>query len=267
LSNTRLLLETAQRAADEAAGFLREQEGRMTPDRWTSKGTADFVTEVDREAERLIAHTLTGTFPDSVVMGEELSPDSVLGHRSSVVWIVDPLDGTTNFLHRYPEYAVSIGCSVNGELVAGCVIHVPMDVRFSASKGGGAWMDEHRMHVSAITDPGHALIGTGFPFRDIAQLDLYQRQFAAVTKATAGIRRAGSAALDLCDVAAGRFEGFWELRLSPWDVAAGVLMITEAGGVVTHLEGEKHDALQPGSILAGNPAMHTWLLRTLAAVR
>jgi len=238
----------------------------MAPERWSSKGQADFVTEVDREAERMIARVLTGTFPDSVILGEELSP-ALPAPRSPLtahpVWIVDPLDGTTNFLHRYPEYAVSIGCAVNGELVAGCVIHVPMNVRFSASRGGGAWMDAQRLSVSAITDPHQALIGTGFPFRDIAQLDLYQRQFAAVTRATAGIRRAGSAALDLCDVAAGRFEAFWELRLSPWDVAAGVLMIREAGGIVTHLQGEPHDALQPGSILAGNPGMHRWMRELL----
>jgi len=235
----------------------------MAPEKWSAKGRADFVTEVDRESEQLIAKILTEAVPGSLVVGEELSPTALTPgtrHQAPVVWIVDPLDGTTNFLHRYPEYSVSIAAVFDGEIVAGCVYNVPMDNCFYASRGRGAFMDGRQLEVSTIRDPGHALIGTGFPFRDIEHLDTYQKQFAAVTRGTAGIRRAGSAALDLCDVAAGRFEGFWELRLAPWDVAAGVLMIAEAGGIVTSLDGSPHRPFEQSSILAGNRPIHQWLL-------
>ncbi len=253
------LLLTAQLAADRAAAFLAEQEGRLRPESWSAKGRADFVTEVDRESERLIGEVLREAAGGTVI-GEELSPGPLPG---GLVWIVDPLDGTTNFLHRYPAYAVSIAAAFDGELLAGLVHQVPSGERRTATLGGGAWRGEERLAVSAITDPGHALIGTGFPFRDMDQLPRYSRQFAAVTSATAGLRRAGSAALDLADVASGRFEGFWELRLAPWDVAAGILLIREAGGVVSDLAGGTAGLLGHSSIVAGNPVIHSWLLATL----
>jgi myo-inositol-1(or 4)-monophosphatase len=259
------LLAAATLAAERAAAFLLEQEGRMRPAQWTAKGKSDFVTEVDRESERMVSETLLEAFPGSTVMGEELSPDPVPGPRSAVTgltWIVDPLDGTTNFLHRFPYYAVSIAAVVDGVLEAACVRHVPPGIVYSAMRGGGARRDGDPLRVSAIAEPAHALVGTGFPFSRMDQLARYQRQFAAVASATAGIRRPGSAALDLCDVAAGRFDGFWELRLAPWDVAAGVLLVREAGGVVTDFEG-RPDVLGHSAIVAGNPAMHAWLLEAL----
>jgi myo-inositol-1(or 4)-monophosphatase len=262
------LLAAAQLAARRGADFLREQEGRMRPADWTAKGKADFVTEVDRESERMIRETLLEAFPDSSVLGEELSPDGIHGPRSlgppvpRLLWIVDPLDGTTNFLHRFPMYAVSIGAVVDGELAAGVVRHVTPNLEYAAIRGRGAWQDGRPIGVSTITAPEHALIGTGFPFSLMDQLPQYQRQFAKVAANVAGMRRPGSAALDLCDVAAGRFDGFWELRLAPWDVAAGTLIIREAGGLVTDLAGAP-DVLGHSSIVAGNPAMHAWLLRTL----
>ncbi len=260
------LLAAATLAAERAAAFLREQEGRMRPEDWTAKGKADFVTEVDRESERIVATTLLEAFPDSTVMGEELTPNasSLTAHASALTWIVDPLDGTTNFLHRFPWYAVSIAAVADGALAAACVHHVPAGSVFTAVQGGGAHRDGTPIRVSAITEPSQALIGTGFPFSRMDQLTVYQRQFAAIAAATAGMRRPGSAALDLCDVAAGRFDGFWELRLAPWDVAAGVLLVREAGGVVTDLDGSP-DVLRHGSIVAGNPAMHAWLLEALRA--
>ena len=265
MSEDAQLLAAAQLAADRAAAFLLEQEGRMRPDAWSEKGKADFVTEVDKESERLIAATLVEAVPGSVVMGEELTPGTAPGSRlpGSLVWIVDPLDGTTNFLHRFPAYAVSIAAVRAGELVAGCVRHVPPGIAYTATRGGGAFQDGRPLACSAIADQRHALIGTGFPFKDMNQLPTYQRQLAALTAATAGIRRPGSAALDLCDVAAGRFDGFWELRLAPWDVAAGTLLVREAGGKITDLEGNT-DVLRHNSIVAGNPAIHSWLLRVLA---
>lgn len=257
----RQLLAAAQLAADRAAAFLRAEEGRLGPERWSEKGRADFVTEVDRESERLIAETLMGAFPDSVVVGEELTPDAP---RSALAWVVDPLDGTTNYLHRFPCYAVSIAAVAAGEPVAAVVDHVSLRRRYHAVRGGGAWQEDARLTVSAVREPRQALIGTGFPFKIMDQWPRYQAQFAAVLGAAAGVRRPGSAALDLCDVAAGRFDGFWELWLAPWDVAAGTLLVREAGGIATGLAGER-DVVRRGPIVAGNPAIHAWLLELLHA--
>ena len=239
----------------------------MRPDAWSAKGRADYVTDVDRESERMIAAVLTAAVPGSVVIGEELSPGALApGTRTPapVVWIVDPPDGTTNFLHGFPAYAVSIAAVARGLLVAGCVVHVPPNITYAAVRGGGARQAGRPIAVSQITEPVQALIGTGFPYNRLEQLPLYQRQFAAVIAGAGGVRRPGSAALDLCDVAAGRFDGFWELRLAPWDVAAGVLLIREAGGVVSDLDGAP-DVLGHSSIVAGNPAIHAWLLKVLGA--
>jgi myo-inositol-1(or 4)-monophosphatase len=266
VNDTRQLLSTARLAADRAAVFLRSREGSQRPDRWSEKARADFVTEVDRAAEQLIADTLHEAVPEGRIVGEELTPSAPGPLPGGLVWIVDPLDGTTNFLHGFPEYAVSIAAALDGELVAGVVVQVPYGHVYEAERGRGARLDGRPLAVSAISEPRHALVGTGFPFRDIGQLDLYQRHFAAVVRGTAGLRRPGSAALDLCHVAAGRFEAFWELRLAPWDVAAGALMVREAGGVVTDLEG-RPDVLCHGSIVAGNPALHSWLRQELQTQR
>ena len=257
--DARQLLAAAQLAADRAAAFLRREEGRLAPEAWSEKGRADFVTEVDRESERLITETLRKAFPDSAVVGEELSPGPL---PAGLVWVVDPLDGTTNFLHRFPCYAVSIGALLEGEPLAAVVQHVRPGIRYHATRGGGAWQDEAPLHVSTIREPRHALIGTGFPFKFMDQLPQYQAQFAAVVAGAAGLRRPGSAALDLCDVAAGRFDGFWELVLAPWDVAAGTLIVREAGGLVTGLDGTR-EVIRHGSIVAGNPVIHAWLLELL----
>ena len=243
----------------------------MRPADWTAKGRADYVTEVDREAERIITASLTESVPDSLVRGEELSPEHPDPRLKTqdprpVVWIVDPLDGTTNFLHRFPTYAVSIAASRGTELLAGIVHHVPLDIRYTATLGGGAFQDGAAIAVSPNTEPSHALIGTGVPFKDLLQWPLYALQLQAVATGTAGIRRPGSAALDLCDVAAGRYEGFWEMRLAPWDIAAGALLVREAGGVVTDFDGSG-DILRHTSVVAGNQAIHRWLLDTLSTCR
>ncbi|HUL50788.1 MAG TPA: inositol monophosphatase family protein [Gemmatimonadales bacterium] len=253
------LLDSAIHAADRAARFLR---GTTPPAQgaWTEKGWHDFVSEADRGAEQLIAETLTQDVPGSQIVGEELSPGAA--REGEVVWIVDPLDGTTNYLHGYPQYAVSIGCLFRGALAVGVIHDVTRDTVFRGSVGGGAWIGEHRLSVSSVSDPGLALIGTGFPFKHVDDLERYILQFRAVVRASSGIRRAGSAALDLADVAAGRLDAFWELTLSPWDVAAGVVLIREAGGVVTDTRGSP-DVLQGGPIIAGNPALHRWLLEVV----
>ncbi len=252
------LLTIATRAASRAAAFLRTVPVPDDPARWTVKGRSDFVTEVDREAERLIRKELATGSPAPVV-GEELSPDQ---HPEGLHWIVDPLDGTTNFLHRYPAWAVSIAAVDGDEVLAG-VVHRPTDDRVcTAARGHGAWDNDTPLRVSRVADPRFALIGTGFPFKHPEALGDYQRQFSAVLLATSGVRRAGSAALDLADVAAGRFDGFWELHLAPWDMAAGLLLIREAGGVVTdRVGGERRPG--HGAGVAGNPTIHRWLLDTL----
>jgi myo-inositol-1(or 4)-monophosphatase len=250
------LLHLATTAAEAAAEYVRGVGRPASPARWGLKESRDFVTEVDRTAEAIIAKILLAADPAGRMIGEESSPDIV---RDGLVWIVDPLDGTTNFLHGFPCYAVSIAAAVDGVLEAAIVLQIPEGDRYHASRGGGAWLGDHRLSVSPIVDPAFALIGTGFPFKDVSRLAEYQRQFARVAGATSGIRRAGSAALDLAAVAAGRFEAFWEQRLSAWDLAAGALLVREAGGIVTDHAG-RDVGVEHAEIVAGNPAMHAWLL-------
>src|SRR5688572_19235872 len=259
--DARTLLDTAIAAADAAAIFIRERSGDPGALAWIEKSPADFVSEVDRGAEQRIRDIVLARHADARVVGEELSPDALTD--VGVAFIADPLDGTTNFLHGYPEHAVSIGIAVDGAVVAGVVVNVPTGERFTALRGQGAWRDGAPIRVSRITDPGRALIGTGFPFKHPETLPVWQRQFGRVMLVTAGVRRAGAAALDLCDVACGRFEAFWELRLAPWDFAAGLLIIEEAGGIVSDLDG-RPVRLTHGPVVAGSPAMHAWLLSVLA---
>jgi myo-inositol-1(or 4)-monophosphatase len=248
-------------AAERAAVYLRGVERPADPARWTVKGSRDFVTEVDRAAEAIVAEVLLAAEPGSRIVGEELSPEVA---TDGLVWVVDPLDGTTNFLHDFPSYAVSVAAAVDGVLEAGAVIQVPRNEIYSASRGSGAWQGERRLAVSTIHDPAFALIGTGFPFKDTSLLAEYQEQFARVAARTSGIRRPGSAALDLADVAAGRFDGFWEQQLSAWDIAAGILLIREAGGVVTDYSG-RDVGVEHTAVVAGNPAIHAWLLEALGS--
>ncbi|MEP7326509.1 MAG: inositol monophosphatase family protein [Gemmatimonadota bacterium] len=253
------LLELAQQAAERAGRYLREVERPDSAD-WSRKGPSDFVTGVDRRAEEIIRETLLAGEPGSTVVGEELSPSVV---TSGLVWIVDPLDGTTNFLHGLRDHAVSIAAAVDSELVAGVVLEVPANRLYRAWLGGGAWLGERRLKVSSITTPADAVIGTGFPYTDFSRLEEYLGQFRRVVTATAGVRRPGSAALDLRSVAEGAFEGFWEQRLSAWDIAAGMLLIREAGGRVTDLSG-RDLGIEHGPVVAGNPEIHAWLLKELA---
>lgn len=255
------LLHLAQLAAERAAGYLRGAERPADPSGWTLKGSRDFVTDVDRTAEQMIAEVLLAADPGARIVGEELHPELV---TEGLVWIVDPLDGTTNFLHDFPSYAVSIAGAVDGVLEAAAIVHVPRAETYTASRGGGAWHGERRLAVSAIRDPAFSLIGTGFPFKDTSRIDEYFRQFRQVAGHTSGIRRPGAASLDLVDVAAGRFDGFWEQHLSAWDIAAGTLLVREAGGAVTDFAG-RHVGIEHTAVVAGNPSIHGWLLGVLGA--
>jgi myo-inositol-1(or 4)-monophosphatase len=254
------LLDIAVEAARSGARVIRDATAQRERLVWETKGRSDFVSEVDKASEREIAGIIARRLPDAIVLGEELSPTVIAG--KGVVVIADPLDGTTNFLHGYPEYSVSIAIARDGDLCAGVVLNAPRDEEFTAQRGNGAFLNGKRIHVSNLRDPGRSLIGTGFPFKSLEKLPQYLEQFSLVMRGTAGIRRAGSAALDLSNVACGRFDAFWELVLAPWDVAAGLLMVREAGGVVSDLEGNPAQ-LTSGAFVAGNPAMHAWLLNTV----
>lgn len=254
------LLDVALEAARAAASVIRDATSEREGLVWETKGRSDFVSAVDKASEQRIVEIVGRRLPEAHMLGEELSPNAV--SNSGIVVIADPLDGTTNFLHGYPEYAVSIGVARDGELCAAVVLNVPHGEEFTAISGGGTFLNGARIKVSTLREPGRALIGTGFPFRTVEQLPQYVAQFSLVAAGTAGIRRAGAAALDLASVACGRFDAFWELTLAPWDIAAGILLVREAGGIVSDLEGQ---AARPiaGGLVAGNPAMHAWLLQTV----
>jgi myo-inositol-1(or 4)-monophosphatase len=258
--DNRELLDVALEAARAAASVIRDATSQREELVWETKGRSDFVSAVDKASEQQIAEIVGRRLPDAVMLGEELSPNAL--SNTGIVVIADPLDGTTNFLHGYPEYAVSIGVAREGELCAAVVLNVPRGEEFTAISGGGAFLNGVRIKVSSLREPGRALIGTGFPFRTVEQLPQYVAQFSLVAAGTAGMRRAGAAALDLASVACGRFDAFWELTLAPWDVAAGILLVREAGGIVTDLEGQSARPVA-GGLVAGNPAMHAWLLQTV----
>jgi myo-inositol-1(or 4)-monophosphatase len=254
------LLDVALEAARAGARVIRGATAQREKLVWESKGQSDFVSEVDKASEREIAGVIARRLPNATVLGEEFSPTAI--SNDGIVVIADPLDGTTNFLHGYPEYSVSIGIARNGVLCAAVVLNVARDEEFTTKRGGGAFLNGKRIRVSSLREPGRSLIGTGFPFKTLHKLPAYMEQFSLVTRGTAGIRRAGSAALDLSNVASGRFDAFWELDLAPWDVAAGMLMVQEAGGIVTDIDGNP-PSLTSESFVAGNPAMHAWLLQTV----
>ena len=257
-SGDALLLRVAVEAAYAAAQIITTNGAGISTLAWEEKSPSDFVSAVDRASEEAIAATLAKLAPGARLIGEESSPE--LGSAGAgTVFIADPLDGTTNFLHGFPAYAVSIAAIVDGELRAGVVLDVTRDELFTATLGRGAQLNGAPISVSKLEEPSRALIGTGFPFKHRDLIAPYIRQLPGVMASTAGIRRAGSAALDLAAVACGRFDAFWELMLAPWDMAAGMLLVREAGGVVTDLEGGPSPVAH-GPLVCGNPAMHRWLL-------
>lgn len=260
------LLDVAVAAARAAAAVHRACAGELRVEDWGSKGTADFVTRVDRDAEEAAVAAVREAFADHTILAEEGSPDiSASRPDSGWTWIVDPLDGTTNYLHGYPMYAASVAVAYAGQPVAGAVVAAATDEEWTARRGAGAHRNGEPIGVSTIERLEHALIGTGFPFKAMELMPDYATQFERVLRSTSGVRRAGSAALDLCHVASGWFDGFWELRLSPWDVAAGALMVREAGGVVTLMDGGD-ELLRGGGYLAGNPVIYEQLRQLLTNV-
>ena len=251
------LLATCVAAAARAADIIRQGAATRGTLEWENKSQTDFVSDVDRNAERAINEIILERHPDAGVLGEELSP--TMNDRAGLVFVADPLDGTTNFLHGVPWYAVSIAAMVDDELRAGVVLNAANGELFTATAGGGARLGGQPISVSKITDPLRSLIATGFPFKGGPKVDEYLKILPRIMRETSGLRRPGAAALDLAEVACGRFEGFFELELSPWDIAAGLLLIREAGGVVTDLSGAPCKVAHTG-LVAGNPVMQQWLL-------
>ena len=256
----RALLATCVAAAARGADVIRGFAGRRGTLEWEEKARADFVSAVDRASEEAIGDIVRSRHADARLVAEELAPE--LGALVGLTFVADPLDGTTNYLHDFPWYCVSIAALVDGEPVAAAILNVPTGELFTATAGGGARRAGQPITVSQIDVPGRALVGTGFPLRAVEEIAPYVRVMSAVMRDVAGLRRPGSAALDLADVACGRFDAFWEFRLAAWDVAAGILLVREAGGVVTDLDGNPA-RVQHGPIVAGNPAMHAWMLDTL----
>lgn len=256
----RALMATCVAAAAAGAQIVKARTESRASLQWEVKSRADFVSAVDRESEEAVAAVLRAGHPDATLVGEELSPGATIG--TGLTFVFDPLDGTTNYLHGLPWYAVSVAALVDGVLAAGAVLNAATGELFTATAGGGARRAGQPIRVSTIVEPERALIGTGMPFRDGENVERYLGPLPRIMRATAGIRRPGAAALDLADVACGRFDAFWELRLAPWDLAAGILLIREAGGVATTVEGDPCPVAQT-SIVAGNPAMHKWLMEQL----
>ena len=252
----------ATEAAAIAAAFIAEQAEHRETLLWQSKSPTDFVSLVDIGAEERIVDCFRARLPELTVIGEELGPNGDI--QAGLVAVVDPLDGTTNFLHGYPAYCVSICVALDGVAQVAVVHDVARGGVYSATLGGGAFVDKHPLKVSAISDPARALIGTGFPFKNAAHIPDFQRQAKNLMPITSGLRRAGAAALDLADVARGRFEAFWELELMPWDMAASTLLIREAGGRVTDLHGNGA-TIKRGPLVASNGLLHDWLLHQLNA--
>jgi myo-inositol-1(or 4)-monophosphatase len=249
-------VKAARRAGDLALRYLNQAD-RLDI---RSKARNEFVTQVDKAAEDLIIETIREWYPDHAFLGEEGGASG----DSEFRWIIDPLDGTTNYIHGFPVFAVSIALEVKGELQTGVIYDPTRQEIFTAIRGGGAQLEGRRIRVSKRQSLEGALIGTGFPYRDNQQwMKNYLAMMESVLRETAGIRRPGAAALDLAYVAAGRLDGFWELGLNIWDIAAGTLIVREAGGIISGLDDEEN-YLETGNIVAGSPKVHDALKDLLA---
>lgn len=258
------LLATARLAARAGALAVRGRWGREHV--IGDKQAFDYVTEADQASEAAVLSLIRQRHPDHAVLAEESAQGwEGLAQEPGITWVVDPLDGTTNFIHGFPHVAVSVGAVRSGIPLAGVVLDVSKGEEFWALEGGGAWLGDARLTASSQRDPARALIATGFPFRDKPRLGPYMDLFKALFLEVSDVRRAGAAALDLAYVAAGRLEGFWELGLKPWDLAAGILLVTEAGGVVTDFGGGQ-EALWRGDVVAACAGLHGLIQAKCGAV-
>jgi len=252
------MLNIAVRAARAAGDIIMRRLDRLDSIAVETKRRNDFVSEVDREAEARIIQIIRRAYPDHGVLAEESGRIEGDGH----VWIIDPLDGTTNFLHGFPHFAVSIALTYQGRIEHGVIYDPVRQELFAGSRGGGATLNDRRMRVSRRRGLEGALLGTGFPFREGQPAEAYLSMLRAFMQDTAGIRRPGAAALDLAYIAAGRIDGFWEFGLSRWDIAAGALLVREAGGIVGDIHGGD-DYLASGDIVAANPKVYHAMMQVI----
>ena len=254
------MLNIAVKAARRAGAIINRASQDIGTLTVKSKNFNDFVSEVDVAAERAIIETLKDAYPTHGFLGEESGSAS---NESDFIWIIDPLDGTTNFLHGFPQYCVSIALQHKGEITQAVIYEPNRNDLYTATKGRGAFLNDKRIRVSKCDKLQESLIGTGFPFRDFKHLDTYLGMIKSMLQKTTGIRRPGSAALDLAYVANGSLDGFWEIGLSPWDIAAGGLLVREAGGIISNLNG-KDGWLQSGNVLAASPKIYDAMVEVLA---
>jgi myo-inositol-1(or 4)-monophosphatase len=257
------LLNVATRAALDASKIILQSLDRLDSINVTQKQRNDFVTGVDRTAEEIIIEQIKEKYPHHKILGEE-SGEHEGANDNDITWIIDPLDGTANFIHAIPHFCISIAVKEKNRLIVGLVYDPIRNELFTAAKGEGARVNDRRIRVSPSKSLEGSILATGFPFKKHSVLSDYLKSFEKLFTQAADIRRAGSAALDLAYVAAGRYDGFWEFDLAPWDIAAGALLIREAGGMVTDLHGSD-DYLKTGSLVAGNPRMLKAILNTMRA--
>lgn len=256
-------LNIAIKAARRAGQIINRASNDLDLLKISTKQPNDFVTEVDRAAEASIIETLQEAYPGYGILAEESGETAGKGNNDAEYqWIIDPLDGTTNFIHGMPQYAVSIALAKAGIVEQAVVFDPNRNELFTASKGAGAFLNERRIRVSKRLKLQDALIGTGFPYRQFQHIDSYLAIFKELAQKTAGLRRPGAASLDLAYVACGRYDAFWEFGLAPWDMAAGSLLISEAGGLVSDLRGETN-YLETGNIIAGTPKVFSPLLNLI----
>lgn len=250
-------LIVAMEAAQQAGKLIRDRVGSISQEEISQKSFSDFVTEVDLESEKIIITNIKKCFPSHHIMAEESFKDKDY-KKADYIWIIDPLDGTTNFIHSFPFIAISMALMYKGELILG-VIHDPLrNETFYTEKDSGAFLNGKKIKVSRTIEPHSSLIATGFPFRNKQYIENYVKIFQQMLHSVNDLRRAGAAAIDLAYVACGRVDGFFEYALSPWDIAAGTILIKEAGGVVSDFDG-KDNYLLTGNIIAGNPIIHKFL--------
>jgi len=254
------------KAARRASQIINRASHDIEHLKITTKQQSDYVTEVDKAAEAAIIEVLREAYPDYGILAEESGQAAGDGAGNDYQWVIDPLDGTTNFIHGFPQYSVSIGLTYKGQLNQAVVYDTTRNEMFTASKGGGAFLNERRIRVTKCLKLEVALLGTGFPYRVFTHVDAYMGMFKEFTQRSSGLRRAGSAALDLAYVACGRLDGFWEFGLSPWDMAAGSLLITEAGGLVGDLSGGE-SYMKSGHIVAGSPRVFAQMLQVIEPFR
>lgn len=279
-SNTSSVLNIAIRAARRAGKMMTRASNQIDNIVIDKKQVRDFVSEIDRNSEHILVEAILTAYPNHLVRseeggyykavknGDEINIQTIdkPSKKPEFEWIIDPLDGTTNYLHGHPQYAISMALLVKGVLSEALVFAPERNDLYVASKGSGATFNDKRLRISKRLNPNEFLIGTGFPVVEQSMIDEYLAILKQVLADTTGARREGSAALDLCNVAAGRFDGFFEYNLKPWDIAAGALIVQEAGGLVTDFDGE-NNWLNTGNIVAGNEKAIAYLLRTINKYR